>query len=301
MRTLPRCFPALLAALLCLTACGNTDEGLDEPGTASRPDAGGGSIEGGSRDAGTPATPPSTPGNPTPSCTPRCSGKVCGPDGCGGSCGSCASGTACDGSGRCVCVPRCEGKVCGSDGCGGTCGSCPANATCSSSGDSCGCAEGYVPDPRAQTCLRIGGACSGVSPYGYCSGDTWVRCDAQQGLVAMYCGAGRCKTVNSQGEGACRCGSIDANGVCASADGTSSSNAVHFTCATNLDVLMADNCAAATGSATGFCSTFVTSFGSQTMCFCDPCSYAAGGQCRQVCSSRNACRYNAPGNFVTCF
>ncbi|NMC71332.1 MAG: hypothetical protein GYA57_14875 [Myxococcales bacterium] len=35
-------------------------------------------------------------------CTPACAGRECGPDGCGGSCGSCASGWGCSGSGACV-------------------------------------------------------------------------------------------------------------------------------------------------------------------------------------------------------
>lgn len=146
----------------------------------------------------------------------------------------------------------------------------------------------------------MGGACGNVNSYGYCSGDTWVRCDAQEGIVAMYCGPGRCKTLNAQGDGACRCGTIDKNGVCASADGTASSNAVHFTCLENLDILVANNCVESTGSANGMCSTFVTSFGWQTMCFCGQCSYPANGQCRQLCSSPGACRYNEPGNFHTC-
>lgn len=34
-------------------------------------------------------------------CTPSCVGRVCGPDGCGGSCGSCASGT-CNAAGACA-------------------------------------------------------------------------------------------------------------------------------------------------------------------------------------------------------
>jgi hypothetical protein len=34
--------------------------------------------------------------------TPDCSGKVCGDDGAGGSCGSCSAGQICDGSGLCV-------------------------------------------------------------------------------------------------------------------------------------------------------------------------------------------------------
>jgi hypothetical protein len=35
-------------------------------------------------------------------CIPNCSGKVCGSDGCGGSCGSCSSGQSCNASGQCV-------------------------------------------------------------------------------------------------------------------------------------------------------------------------------------------------------
>jgi hypothetical protein len=35
-------------------------------------------------------------------CIPNCSGKVCGSDGCGGSCGSCSSGQSCNASGQWV-------------------------------------------------------------------------------------------------------------------------------------------------------------------------------------------------------
>ena len=56
------------------------------------------------------------------SCNKQCKGKNCGPDGCGGSCGSCLDGNVCV-SGSC-CTPICkgEGKNCGPDGCGGSCG-----------------------------------------------------------------------------------------------------------------------------------------------------------------------------------
>ena len=41
--------------------------------------------------------------NPTPPpCTPNCSGKQCGSNGCGGSCGQCASGQQCNVNGQCV-------------------------------------------------------------------------------------------------------------------------------------------------------------------------------------------------------
>jgi hypothetical protein len=38
----------------------------------------------------------------TGTCTPNCAGKVCGNDGCGGSCGTCAGGYTCNASGQCI-------------------------------------------------------------------------------------------------------------------------------------------------------------------------------------------------------
>ncbi len=60
-----------------------------------------------------------------PGCTPDCDGKVCGDDGCDGSCGTCADGT-CNANGQCetICTPNCDGNECGDDGCGGSCGTC---------------------------------------------------------------------------------------------------------------------------------------------------------------------------------
>ena len=56
-------------------------------------------------------------------CEPNCDGKVCGDDGCGGTCGDCPDNGACDAAGQCSgCVPDCDGKECGSDGCEGICG-----------------------------------------------------------------------------------------------------------------------------------------------------------------------------------
>jgi hypothetical protein len=73
-------------------------------------------------------TPPPPPTNPT--CIPTCPGAVpCGPDGCGGSCGTCRNNETCQ-NGTCVCVPQCApANACGTDGCGGSCGTCPAT-TC---------------------------------------------------------------------------------------------------------------------------------------------------------------------------
>lgn len=59
-------------------------------------------------------------------CAPDCADKVCGDDGCGGSCGACdVAGTTCSESGdACVCAPQCDGVECGDDQCGGSCGEC---------------------------------------------------------------------------------------------------------------------------------------------------------------------------------
>ncbi len=63
-------------------------------------------------------------------CTPDCQGKNCGPNGCGGSCGTCPTGIDCV-NGVCDCTPDCDGKECGDDGCGGSCGSCLNGIPCS--------------------------------------------------------------------------------------------------------------------------------------------------------------------------
>ncbi len=65
-------------------------------------------------------------------CTPDCTGRTCGSDGCGGTCGeACAAGQACDATGQCsACTPQCSDKVCGPDGCGGICGMCGSDEGC---------------------------------------------------------------------------------------------------------------------------------------------------------------------------
>lgn len=74
-----------------------------------------------------------------PSCVPNCDGQYCGgDDGCGGTCGDCASGEACGADFRCrpaPCVPDCKNadgspRTCGDDGCLGSCGTCGADETC---------------------------------------------------------------------------------------------------------------------------------------------------------------------------
>ena len=58
--------------------------------------------------------------NPEAECEPQCGDNTCDvDDGCGGVC-ECADEAQICNEGVC-CVPSCEGKVCGLDGCGGSC------------------------------------------------------------------------------------------------------------------------------------------------------------------------------------
>jgi hypothetical protein len=98
----------------------------------------------------------------SPTCVPNCSLRNCGSNGCGGTCGSCSSGTVCDASkGTCIssCVPQCYGKTCGSNGCGGTCGSCSSGTICDSNKGTC--VSTCVPQCSGKNCGSngCGGSC----------------------------------------------------------------------------------------------------------------------------------------------
>ena len=103
-------------------------------------------------------------------CEPNCSGKTCGDDGCGGSCGSCILPQTCNALGTC-CVPNCSGKTCGDDGCGGSCGSCILPQTCSVLGTCC------APNCSGKTCGDdgCGGSCGSCADPLECS-DTHFIC-----------------------------------------------------------------------------------------------------------------------------
>lgn len=111
-----------------------------------------------------------------------------------GTCGHvCASGQSCV-AGSCAssCSPDCTGKVCGDDGCGGSCGACPgancvgstfqAAATCSADGTTCIPGTTMNCDPyncsQNGTCLTT------------CAGD--FDCEA-----GNCCESGTCKPVDT--------------------------------------------------------------------------------------------------------
>jgi hypothetical protein len=81
-----------------------------------------------------PVTPPPPPACVPDTCQDL--GTECGAwsDGCGGTlkCGGCGSTGTCTDGVCVVCTPDCSGKECGGDGCGGSCGSCASPDVCQS-------------------------------------------------------------------------------------------------------------------------------------------------------------------------
>jgi len=89
-------------------------------------------------------------------CTPQCSGKACGDDGCGSTCGTCAGGQVCQ-TGAC-CVPESLATTC-ARGCGARTNNCgqPVNCPCAG-GLTClpngSCAEACLDDNTCpNTCV----------------------------------------------------------------------------------------------------------------------------------------------------
>ena len=98
-------------------------------------------------------------------CVSDCDGKVCGDDGCGGSCGECPDVQDACIEGQCICQPACDGNECGDDGCGGVCGTCV--------GPQAKCVDGAcICEPICVGKLcgddGCGGSC-GACETGYCS------------------------------------------------------------------------------------------------------------------------------------
>ncbi len=85
----------------------------------------------------------------------------------------------------CVCVPQCDGKVCGADGCGGSCGECGENETCvvdQTSCELCNCddvlpcllGETICNGPLVQKCANI------WQDSDVCEGECWTFGEAEE-------------------------------------------------------------------------------------------------------------------------
>ncbi len=187
-----------IASLFLVAGCGSEKKITDPPDDQ-------GTGTGNPTGTGT-----STGGNTGGNCDATCGSKQCGPDGCGGFCGICQPGTACDPTGMCSavsCKPKCEHKACGPDTCGGFCGVCPTGQSCNGAGactdgnggcvpkcddkecgdDGCGnlcgkCGPGKVCDEGKGQCILTDNQCGTITEVGECQ---------QSDTVAVTCKAGK--------------------------------------------------------------------------------------------------------------
>lgn len=101
-------------------------------------------------------------------CTPDCGSglnpKICGTDGCGGSCGAgCEGELVCCFDGYTCCPASCEGRECGPDGAGGFCGpNCGGKAICTGGGQCCtpDCGPNNMYSCGDDGCGGVCGACN---------------------------------------------------------------------------------------------------------------------------------------------
>ena len=185
-------------------------------------------------------------------CTPNCAGPNCGPDGCGGTCGSCAlnivccNGSCCAADNEVCCNDTCvaRGDLCSNTG-GTVCcdptttccnGSCVTTSTlCGSGGATC-CSSGTVcQNGNCVACGDIGQPC--------CTGGTCpsIGTDCCNGIccgrAAPHCCNGACEEccsdTNCTGgvccNGTCCASGICCNGTCCSS-GTVCQNGSCVTC-----------------------------------------------------------------------
>lgn len=154
-------------------------------------------------------------------CMAQCDGKVCGDDGCGGSCGECMSwcdptcdlpevpyvapflcsddGTLCYQE----CCPNCCGRECGPDGCGGLCGQCAGAQDVCEQGE-CVC-QG---DCSGRECGSdgCGGGCGTCNDNNLCTNDS---CDVATGLCLFVDNQAGCDDSNP-----CTVGDFCSEGEC---------------------------------------------------------------------------------------
>lgn len=136
---------------------------------------------------------------PSPACVPSCLDRECGPDGCGGSCGSCDSPEICSLKGTCTvpsdgCTPRLGVSTCGGCDCEPhVCAAFPHccalewDAACvAACADQGGCSTHCVAQCDGKNCGPDG--CGGFC--GYCL--PWESCQAGKCRCEPQCGSREC-------------------------------------------------------------------------------------------------------------
>ena len=168
-------------------------------------------------------------------CQASCTGKQCGDDGCGGTCGTCQPGQMCD-SGQCK-FTGCNGCLAGQPNCDvacqasgfstgscGTPGSIDPSACCACEYANCvGCLEGFGScAAKCQSSGKKSGSCAhpkSDNPSVCCQCEDWTNCEGCLGQYSNcddachYSGhpGGHCAVPNSTNPSSC-CGCDPATG-----------------------------------------------------------------------------------------
>jgi hypothetical protein len=254
-------------------------------------------------------------------CVPQCQGKKCGDDGCGGSCGACAAGAACNELQLCATPGACgDGIQQGGEACDGggvhTAG-CDKDCTMPECGDG-------VLNPAIEGCeddaLCVACAC----PVGY-AGQKGICVDVDEcATEADDCDAnGAC--TNNPGGFACACNAgysgdgtscdpidncLTSNGGCDPNAACTSTGPGTSTCACNQGYsgdgtacTAIDNCLTANGGCDTNAACAVTGPGTHA-CACNPGYSGDGMSCEPLdncltanggCSDNATCTYTGPG------
>ncbi len=162
----------------------------------------------------------------TLACSPACGGKECGPDGCGGVCGTCTAEQECNGQGMCFGGPGCETSD--TPGCGDCkCEECVCamdpyccqwswdDICIGECVDQCGgCGSQCVPDCSEKECGDdgCGGSCGSCQDGFLCSNGACVEDTCEPACDGKECGddgcngsCGACAGNESCEEGMCVC------------------------------------------------------------------------------------------------
>ena len=161
-----------------------------------------------------------------PGCIADCTGRVCGDNGCGGSCGACGGGEICGLDGQCAPPPaECGDDVCAA-GDGETCANCPADCgaccgdaacdpavgeNCATCLVDCGCPAGEQCNVETRACVeQCVPACGGRECGDDGCGGECGRCGA-----GLQCnGAGRCGEICEPQCDGRSCGPDGCGGAC---------------------------------------------------------------------------------------
>jgi hypothetical protein len=268
-------------------------------------------------------------------CTRSCAGLVCGPDGCGGTCGSgCPDGTVCsEDGGACLCTAESCPNGCCSNGEGnpGVCGNrCPDGTVCSATGG-CVCTPQSCPDGccddaetcqlgnTPQTCGTGGAQCASCGAGEGCLNQQCVPCTPNCDTLGHSCGpdgcggsCGTCEFDQVCVDGICVCNATGCpNGCCEFGPGNPGSCLTPSNDFCGIGGVACEPCGEGLTCVNGFCECVPDCTG--RICGTDGCGGTCGNDCPrgQICyadgqchcdseSCPNGCCTNGPGNIGTC-